>query len=114
MGGGRNVSRETYYPFFHPLHSIGEKIYLKPAPENPVLWTGMKGGSAEGRKNLNQVLKQVQHDNGVWLSSFVIPNQVLNLFQDLRFRDLGFGFREFGPVGGVLYFSVNLYLMPFI
>jgi hypothetical protein len=62
-------------------------IYLKPAPENPVLWTGMKGGSAEGRKNLNQMLKQVQHDNGVWLSSFVIPN---------LFRDLGFGFREFG------------------
>jgi len=24
---------------------------------------------------------------------FVIPNQVLNLIQDLRFRDLGFGFR---------------------
>jgi hypothetical protein len=26
---------------------------------------------------------------------FVIPNQVLNLIQDLRFRDLGLGFREF-------------------
>jgi hypothetical protein len=25
---------------------------------------------------------------------FVIPNQVLNLIQDLRFRDLGFGFEE--------------------
>jgi hypothetical protein len=30
-----------------------------------------------------------------WLSFFVILNQVLNLFQDLRFRDLGFGFKEF-------------------
>jgi hypothetical protein len=27
---------------------------------------------------------------------FVIPNQVLNLIQDLRFRDLGFWFRRFG------------------
>jgi hypothetical protein len=26
---------------------------------------------------------------------FVIPNQVLNLIQDLRFRDLGLRFREF-------------------
>jgi hypothetical protein len=38
---------------------------------------------------------------------FVILNQVLNLIQDLRFRDLGFGFRIYvlkpRPVGGVLY-----------
>ena len=27
---------------------------------------------------------------------FVIPNQVLNLIQDLRFGDLGLGFGEFG------------------
>ncbi len=56
----------------------------------------MKGGSAEDRKNLNQMLKQVQHDNGVWLSSFVIPN---------LFRDLGFGLENWAlkpnPVGGV-------------
>jgi hypothetical protein len=66
------------------------------ASENPVLWTGMKEASAKGRKDLNQMLKQVQHDNGVWFLCFVIPNQVLNLLQDLRFRDLGFWFREFG------------------
>jgi len=24
--------------------------FIKTAPENPVLWTGMKGASAEGRK----------------------------------------------------------------
>jgi len=28
------------------------------APENPVLWTGMKDVSAEGRKKTNQMLKQ--------------------------------------------------------
>jgi len=39
----------------------------------------MKGVSAKGRKNLSEMLKQVQHDNWVWLSPFVIPNQVLNL-----------------------------------
>ena len=31
---------------------------LEIAPENPVLWTGMKGVSAKGRKNLNQMLKR--------------------------------------------------------
>ena len=50
----------------------------------------MKGVSASGRKNINQMLKRVQHDKRVWVSLFVIPNQVLNLIQDLRFRDLGF------------------------
>jgi hypothetical protein len=25
--------------------------FIKTAPENPVLWTGMKGASAESRKN---------------------------------------------------------------
>jgi hypothetical protein len=29
---------------------------FKIAPENPVLWTGMKGVSAEGRKKTNQML----------------------------------------------------------
>jgi hypothetical protein len=27
-------------------------IFIKIAPENPVLWTGMKGASAESRKNV--------------------------------------------------------------
>jgi len=61
--------------------------FIKTASENPVLWTGMKDASAKGRKDFNQMLKQVQHDNGVWISCFVIPN---------LFRDLGFWFREFG------------------
>jgi hypothetical protein len=26
-------------------------MFIKTAPENPVLWTGMKGVSAESRKN---------------------------------------------------------------
>jgi hypothetical protein len=60
--------------------------FIKITPENPVLWTGMKGVSAEGRKKLNLVLKRL-HDNRVWFSFFVIPN---------LFRDLGFWFREFG------------------
>ena len=57
--------------------------FIKTTPENPTLWTGMKGVSAKGRKNLSEMLKQVQHDNWVWLSSFVIPNHVLNQVQDL-------------------------------
>jgi hypothetical protein len=36
--------------------------FIKIAPENPVLWTGMKGVSAESRKKADQMLKQVQHD----------------------------------------------------
>jgi hypothetical protein len=48
----------------------------------------MKGVSAEGRKKTDAetILNQVQHkvhDNRVWFSFFVIPNQVLNLLQDL-------------------------------
>jgi hypothetical protein len=39
------------------------------------------------QKNLDRMLKQVQHDNGVWLSCFVIPNLI---------RDLSFWFIEFG------------------
>jgi hypothetical protein len=58
-------------------------ILVKNIPENPVLWTGVKGVSAEGRKNINQMLKRVQHDNRVWVSFCVIPN---------LFRDLGFWF----------------------
>ena len=40
-----------------------DNFFIRIAPENPVLWTGMKGVSAKGRKNLNQMLKRVQHDN---------------------------------------------------
>jgi hypothetical protein len=32
--------------------------FIKIAPENPVLRTGMKGVSAKSRKNLNQMLKR--------------------------------------------------------
>jgi len=32
--------------------------FLKIAPENPVLWTGMKGASARRQKIANQMLKQ--------------------------------------------------------
>jgi len=70
-------------------------VFIKITPENPILWTGMKGVSAKGRKKPNQMLKRVQHDKSVWFSVFVIPNQVLNLIQDLRFRDLGLGFESF-------------------
>jgi hypothetical protein len=51
--------------------------FIKTAPENPVLWTGMKA------EKINQMLKQVQHDMPVRSVLFVIPN---------LFRDLGFGF----------------------
>jgi hypothetical protein len=47
--------------------------FIKIAPENPVLWTGMKGASAEGRKKTNQMLKQVQHDMMVRFWSFCHP-----------------------------------------
>jgi hypothetical protein len=40
-------------------------VFIKITPENPVLWTGMKGMSAKARKNLSEMLKQVQHDNWV-------------------------------------------------
>jgi hypothetical protein len=60
--------------------------FIKTAPENPVLWAGMKGVSAEGRKKLSEMLKRVQHDNSVWFSFFVIPN----LFRDLGFKNFGF------------------------
>jgi hypothetical protein len=29
-----------------------QAVFIKTAPENPVLWTGMKGASAKGRKNV--------------------------------------------------------------
>ena len=54
-----------------------EKLeFIKIGPENPVLWTGMKGVFAKSRKNLNQMLKQVQHDNRVRVSFFCHPELV--------------------------------------
>jgi len=72
------------------MTNIKMSKFIKITPENPVLWTGMKGVSAKGRKILNQMLKRVQHDNRGWLSFFVIPNQVLNLIQDLSISGSGF------------------------
>jgi hypothetical protein len=42
--------------------------FISLPPENPVLWTGMKGVSAGRRKN-NRMLKQVQHDMETWFFS---------------------------------------------
>jgi hypothetical protein len=39
-----------------------KSFFVKITPENPILWTGMKGVSAKGRKNLYQMLNQVQHE----------------------------------------------------
>jgi hypothetical protein len=56
------------------LSSIGQVlVIIKTASENPVLWTGMKGASAESRKKVNQMLKQVQHDMTVRFCSFCHP-----------------------------------------
>jgi hypothetical protein len=55
-----------------------EGCFIKIAPENPVLWTGMKGVSAKSRKNLNQMLKRSM-TTGLGSPFFVIPN----LFRDL-------------------------------
>jgi hypothetical protein len=84
--GSRN---KTYGNGFF-LSTLEIKIIItviKITPENPVLWTGMKGVSAKGRKKSNQMLKRVQNDKRVWFSVFVIPN---------LFRDLGFGFKNSG------------------
>jgi hypothetical protein len=47
------------------------------------MWTETKGVPAGSRKKANQMLNQVQHDNGIGFSLFVIPNQVLKQVQDL-------------------------------
>jgi hypothetical protein len=44
-----NVTNQTQF---------SENDFIKTAPENPVLWTEMKGVSAEGRKKLNEMLKR--------------------------------------------------------
>jgi hypothetical protein len=50
---------------------------------------GMTGETAKSRKKPEWVLKRIQHDDGVCLSFFLIPN---------LFRDLGFGFKEFAKL----------------
>jgi hypothetical protein len=64
------------------------------ASENPVLWTGMKGASAKGRRRSNQMLKRVQHDNRVG-SLFCHPEPCPELDSGL-FRDLVFGSKALG------------------
>jgi hypothetical protein len=51
---GPSVSLPRDNTFFRDLLFV----FIETAPENPVLWTGMKGVSAKGRKNLNQMLKR--------------------------------------------------------
>jgi len=61
--------RRKSYPPAQP----GVYLIIKITPENPVLWTGMKGASAESRRKTNQMLKQVQHDMTVRFWSFRHP-----------------------------------------
>jgi hypothetical protein len=68
-------------------------FFIKIESENPVLWTGMKSASAEGRKKSNQMLKRVQHDNRVG-SLFCHPGPCPELDSGL-FRDLDLRSREF-------------------
>jgi|APFre7841882630_1041343.scaffolds.fasta_scaffold55347_1 hypothetical protein len=52
-------------------------FFIEIAPENPVLWMGMKGASADSRRKANQMLKQVQkHDITVRFWSFCHPKLV--------------------------------------
>ncbi len=59
------------------------------------------------------MLKRVQYDVTLSLRAFVIPNQVLNLIQDLRFPDLTIGFENLGlnpgDVGRILSFTRDLH-----
>jgi len=79
--------------------------FIKIAPENPVLWTGMKGVSAKSRKNLNQMLKRVQHDNRVRVSFFCHPE----LVSGSRFLVLRIWVLKPRPVGGVLYLEFGIW-----
>jgi len=45
-----NQQKETYDALRY-LQSAISYSFIKTASENPVLWTGMKGASAESRKN---------------------------------------------------------------
>jgi len=42
------------FPTFHYSNIPLSRYFIKTAPENPVLWTGMKGASAESRKKVNR------------------------------------------------------------
>jgi hypothetical protein len=53
-----------------------ELSFIETTPENPVLWTRMKGASAKSRKKVNQMLKQVQHDMTVRFCSSCHPELV--------------------------------------
>ena len=64
----------------------------------------MKGVSAKSRKNLNQMLKQVQHDNRVRVSFFCHPE----LVSGSRFLVLRVWVLKPRPVGGVVYFISDL------
>jgi hypothetical protein len=61
----------------------------------------MEGVSAKSRKNLNQMLKQVQHDNRVRVSFFCHPE----LVSGSRFLVLRVWVLKPRPVDGVLYSS---------
>ena len=55
--------------------------FIKITSENAVLWTGMKGASAEGRKKQARCWNKFSMTWGFGPGLFVIPN----LFQDLSF-----------------------------
>jgi hypothetical protein len=71
-------------------------------PQNPVLWTGMKGASAGSRKNESDAETSLifisPRFSMTWRFGsglFVIPNQVLNLIQDLSISRSRFWVLEF-------------------
>ena len=74
----------------------GEYHFIKTASENPVLWTGMKDASAEGRKKQVRCWNKFSMTKCFGSGLVVIPNLV---------RDLGFRswVSKPRPVGGVLY-----------
>jgi len=74
------LTGELTFPRSHLSHMLNQvrcKVrFINIAPENPVLWTGMKGASAESRKKASQIPKQVQHDMTVRFWSFCHPELV--------------------------------------
>jgi hypothetical protein len=60
---------------FEELEGIGKKLdfvgtFIKIAPKNPVLWTGMKGASAKGRKNWFSIWEKFTQ---IWKKVFSKP-----------------------------------------
>jgi hypothetical protein len=94
------LTHELENLYFEYLKCPKCKTFIKIAPENPVLWTGMKGVFAKSRKNLNQMLKQVQHDNRVRISFFCHPE----LVSGSRFLVLRIWVLKPRPVDGDLYY----------